>query len=97
MKVQLINYMTYPKVEIFGTCDLCETEGVANYPTYEFKSGDDTWKVKAWFWDFDEYYEIHTSIIQFALWLQEQDVDELPRDYYSLKRLVFKFQEETRD
>lgn len=95
MKVQLINYELDPEIELFGTCALCQCEGIANYPTYEFKSGDKTWKVEAWLWNWGSYYEIITNPIAFAEWLKEQDLDNgfVPRDYHSLEGLVDLFRE----
>ena len=99
MKVQLIDYVTDPEIELFGTCDFCQCEGVANYPTYEFKSGDETWEVEAWYWDYGSCYELMVNPITFAEWLKEQDLDELdvPKDYNSLDKLISRFQEENLD
>ncbi|WOT03400.1 hypothetical protein [Corynebacterium pyruviciproducens] len=95
MKVQLINYMTYPEIEFFETCCTRGCEGIANYPTYEFESGGKTWKVDAWLWHWGSYYEICTNPIAFAEWLKEQDLDNgfVPRDYHSLEGLVDLFRE----
>lgn len=89
--MHLIDYEANKQLMRFGTCDLCSFEAMGSEPEFLFTDGEKEWWVDGYYWCYGTQYAIDVNPIQFALWLEKNEVDELPTDYESLERLVDRF------
>lgn len=79
MKYKVIDLHSEYAEETTGTCDLCYgTDWVENgYLTVEDENGEQT-NIYLTEWDWGDYDTIYIdNVVNFAAWLQEQDVPEI--------------------
>lgn len=78
MKLHLINVVTDGREEETGTCELCFDTTWTNNPVFEFKDENgNKFSVDGYYWDWGDYWEVEIpNVIDFAAWLDKQDIDE---------------------